>query len=137
MRFEGRVWKDDKFWLVEVPMLDLMTQGRSRKEALAMVVDAIASLAHQKGFRAQVYRVEGELIEVGSPDIAVLTALLLRRQREAQGLSLADVSKRLGQTSRNAYARYERGLAVPTIDKLQRLLSVVTGRDFVLRPADV
>ena len=135
MRFEGRVWKDEKFWLVEVPMLDLMAQGRSRKEALAMVVDAIESLAHQKGFRAQVYRAEGELIEVGSPNTAVLTALLLRRQREAQGLSLADVSKRLGQTSRNAYARYERGLAVPTIDKLQRLLSVVTGRDFVLRPA--
>jgi hypothetical protein len=135
MRLEGRIWKDGKHWLVEVPMLDVMTQGRARKEALAMVIDAIESLAHQKGFRAKLYRVEGEAIEVGSPDTAVLTALLLRRQREAHGLSLAEVSKRLGQSSRNAYARYERGASVPTIDKLQELLSVVTGQDFVLKPA--
>jgi predicted RNase H-like HicB family nuclease len=135
MRFEGRVWKDGKHWLVEVPMLDLMTQGRTRKEALAMIVDAIESLANQKGFRAKVYYSEGRSIEVGSLDTATLTALLLRRQREAHGLSLAEVSERLGQTSRNAYARYERGTSVPTIDKLQRLLSIVTGRDFVLKAA--
>ncbi|MHB1847073.1 MAG: helix-turn-helix domain-containing protein, partial [Deltaproteobacteria bacterium] len=55
--------------------------------------------------------------------------------REAHGLSLAEVSRRLGQRSRNAYARYEQGLSVPTIDKLEKLLSAVTGRDFVLRPA--
>ena len=116
-------------------MLDVMTQGRSRKEALAMIVDAIESLANQKGFRVKVYRAEGDVIEVGSPDIAVLTALLLRRQREAHGLSLAEVSRRLGQTSRNAYARYEQGASVPTVDKLQRLLSIVTGRDFLLKPA--
>jgi transcriptional regulator with XRE-family HTH domain len=72
---------------------------------------------------------------VGSSDTGTLTALLLRRQREAHGLSLADVSKRLGQTSRNAYARYEQNASAPTIDKLQELLSIVTGRDFVLKPA--
>ena len=135
MRFEGRVWKDGKLWLVEVPMLDVLTQGRTRKEALAMVVDAIESLVHQQGFRAKVYRSEKDTIEVGSPDIAALTALMLRRQREAHGLSLAEVSRRLGQTSRNAYARYEQGASVPTMDKLQNLLSIVSGRDFVLRPA--
>lgn len=135
MRFEGRIWKDGKHWLVEVPMLDVMTQGRTRKEALAMIVDSIESLAHQKGFRANVYRAGEETIEVGSSDIAALIALLLRRQREAHGLSLAEVSKRLGQTSRNAYARYEQGASVPTIEKLQRLLSIVAGRDFVLKPA--
>ncbi len=33
MRFEGRVWKDKggKYWLVEVPLLDVMTQGTSKK----------------------------------------------------------------------------------------------------------
>lgn len=116
-------------------MLDLMTQGRSRKKALAMIVDAIESLVDQKHFRAKMYRSEGEGIEVGSSDVALFTALLLRRQREAHGLSLADVAKRLGQTSRNAYARYEQGATIPTIDKLQTLLSIVTGRDFVLKAA--
>jgi hypothetical protein len=135
VRFEGRVWKDGKQWLVEVPMLDVMTQGRSRREALTMIADAIESLANQKGFRAKVHPTGGQSFEVGSADTATLTALLLRRQREAHELSLAEVSKRLGQKSRNAYARYERGASVPTIEKLQRLLSIVTGRDFVLKAA--
>jgi hypothetical protein len=116
-------------------MLDVMTQGRTRKEAIAMIADAIESLAHRKEFRVVVYPVAGESIEVGSADTATLTALLLRRQREAHGLSLAEASKRLGQTSRNAYARYEQGTAIPTIDKLQNLLTIVSGRDFVLKPA--
>jgi hypothetical protein len=34
MRLSGRIWKDGKFWLAEVPMLDAMTQGHSEREAL-------------------------------------------------------------------------------------------------------
>jgi hypothetical protein len=133
MRLEGRVWKDGSHWLVEVPMLDVMTQGRTRKEALLMIADAIEGLANRKGFKATVYPAGGEVIEVGSSDTAAYTALMLRRQREAHGLSLAEVSKRLGQTSRNAYARHEQGASLPTIDMLQRLLAAVSGRDFLFK----
>lgn len=116
-------------------MLDLVTQGRSRKDALSQLADAIESLVDQPGFSVAVFHPGGDRIEVAASSSTILVALLLRRQREAQGLSLAEVSKRLGQTSRNAYARYEQGKAVPTLDKLQRLLSVVGGGDFVLRPS--
>ena len=51
-----------------------------------------------------------------------LVSLLLRRQRERSGLSLADAAARLGARSRNAYARYERGTSLPTIEKLDALL---------------
>ena len=135
MRLEGRVWKSGRQWLIEVPMLDLVTQGRSRKDALSQLADAIESLVDQPGFSVAVFHPAGDRIEVAASSSTILVALLLRRQREAQGLSLAEVSKRLGQTSRNAYARYEQGKAVPTLDKLQRLLSVVGGGDFVLRPS--
>jgi len=135
MRLEGRVWKSGRQWLIEVPMLDLVTQGRSRKDALSQLADAIESLVDQPGFSVAVFHPGGDRIEVAASSSTILVALLLRRQREAQGLSLAEVSKRLGQTSRNAYARYEQGKAVPTLDKLQRLLSVVGGGDFVLRPS--
>ena len=27
MELEGKIWKSKKFWLVEVPSLDIMTQG--------------------------------------------------------------------------------------------------------------
>jgi transcriptional regulator with XRE-family HTH domain len=63
-------------------------------------------------------------------------ALLLRRQREKSGLTLAQVAARLRQKSRNAYARYERGDAVPTIEKLEELLAAVApGKEFVWRLA--
>ena len=63
-----------------------------------------------------------------------MTSLLLRRQRERSGLSLTEVSERLGAKSRNAYARYERGTSVPTLSKLDELLRAVSpDRDFVLR----
>ena len=44
MELEGRIWKDGKFWLVEVPILDVMTQGKSRKDALRMIEDAVSGL---------------------------------------------------------------------------------------------
>lgn len=44
MELEGRLWKSGKFWLVEVPALEVMTQGHSRKEALSMIADAIEGL---------------------------------------------------------------------------------------------
>ncbi len=44
MEMEGKIWKDGKFWLVEVPALDAMTQGKTRKEALEMVEDLVLEM---------------------------------------------------------------------------------------------
>jgi transcriptional regulator with XRE-family HTH domain len=63
-------------------------------------------------------------------------AVLLRRARARSGLSLAEVSRRLGHSSRNSYARYEQGRAVPTVEKLAELLGAV-GCDLVLRESEV
>jgi transcriptional regulator with XRE-family HTH domain len=49
----------------------------------------------------------------------------LRRQRERQGLTLAEAAERLGQRSRNAYARYEQGKAMPTVEKMEQLLKAI------------
>jgi ribosome-binding protein aMBF1 (putative translation factor) len=134
MRFEGRLRKKGRFWLVEVPILDVMTQGRSRREALVMIKDAIESLADRPGLSVTVHATRGNDLEIEGDDTAVIVALLLRRQREKHGLSLADVAKRLGQSSRNAYARYEQGTSVPTVDTLNRLLHAVAPKSpLVLR----
>jgi hypothetical protein len=134
MRLHGRVYKDGKFWLAEVPLLDAMTQGRTRREALAMVADLLETLAHRPGFSVQVYSGTHEAFEVSAADTRGLMSLLLRRQRERSGLSLAEAAARLGAKSRNAYARYERGTSVPTLDKLTELLQAVApGHDFVLQ----
>jgi len=128
MRFEGRLTKDSKFWLVEIPAFDAFTQGRSKREAYAMAKDLLETMANVDGFEVTVYpeaaRGSGRF-EIGANDVSTLVALLLRRQRERQGLSLADAAQRLGQRSRNAYARYEQGKAVPTVEKLDQLLHAV------------
>jgi hypothetical protein len=134
VRFEGTVIRDGRFWLAEIPLLDAMTQGRTRAEALEMIVDWLETMVNRPGFRADVHQVEKNLFEIGGSDVAAMTALLLRRRRELSGASLRDVASRLGSSSHNAYARYERGDAVPTVDKLDALLKASSpGHDFVIR----
>jgi predicted RNase H-like HicB family nuclease len=136
MRFEGKVVRDGKFWLAEIPLLDAMTQGRTRKEALQMAADWLETMVNRHGFKAEVYPRGKDEFEISGSDAAAMTAVLLRRRREANGASLRDVASRLGATSRNAYARYERGDAVPTVDKLDELLKAASpGEDFVIRRA--
>ncbi len=125
MRVEGRIRRDGKWWAVEVPLLNLFTQGRTKKEAFEMVVDAARLLADDESLEIDLFSMGGESFELGSDDKAAFYGLLLRRQRQALGLSLRDVSERMGMKSRNAYARYEQGRAVPTIQKFAELLKAV------------
>ena len=57
MRFSGKVYKDGKYWLAEIPILDLMTQGRTKKEAYEMVVDMLETIVNKDGFSVEVYRI--------------------------------------------------------------------------------
>ncbi len=54
MRFEGRIKKDGRFWLVEIAAFDAFTQGRTKREALAMAKDLIETMA---GLIAPDYRI--------------------------------------------------------------------------------
>jgi len=135
MRLAGRVWKEGRHWLVEVPMLDALTQGRTRGEALRMLADLVAAMSPTPGLRVEVVPGAGEALELAVGDVAALVAIMLRRQREQHGLSLSEVADRLGARSRTAYARYEQGRSVPTVAKLFELLAAVApGADFTLLP---
>lgn len=126
MRFAGRIYKDGKFWLAEIPILDLITQGHTKKEAYLMVADMIETLVNRDGFKVTVYKGTKDTFEVGAPEPKPMIGLLLKRKREISGLSLAQVAKRMGMSSRNAYARYEQGTAMPTIEKLNQLFYAVS-----------
>ena len=62
MRFCGKVYKDGKFWLAEIPILDAMTQGHPRKEAYGMVKDLLETPGnrlghhHSTGAKSPLYR---------------------------------------------------------------------------------
>ena len=95
MRVQGRIFKDGKFWLAEVPMLDAMTQGRTEEETLVMVKDMVETLAGRPGFSVTVHSCGDGDIELGSDDARSMAALMLRRQRARSGLSLAEAVQRL------------------------------------------
>lgn len=124
--FNGKLWKEDKFWLIEIPALDVMTQGKSKKNALFMIKNAIEELVDEKGFKVKVVPAENknEFI-IYANDVAPLVALMLKRQRTKKGLSLADMQERLHTKSRNAYAQYEQGRSVPTVEKLVEFLGAM------------
>jgi len=133
MRLSGRVFKAGKSWAIEVPILGVVTQGYTKKEAYEMIADAIESLVNKKGFKVEIYPGKGDYFELGSSDLSTLTAFLLRRQRMKQGLTLVEVANRLGAKSHNTYARYEQGKSIPTIEKFNKLLSALSpDNDFVL-----
>jgi hypothetical protein len=83
MKLEGRIWKSrtSKFWLAEVHDLDLVTQGRSRKDAATMLADAIESLVNRDDFRVQVKIGSRGACSVGSNDDLRFAALMVRRLR--------------------------------------------------------
>jgi len=133
MRFPGRVFKVDSYWAIEVPILGIVTQGRTKEEAFEMIVDALEALVSKEGFNVEVFPGADDYFEIGSKDPATLNAFMLRRLRLRNNLTLKEVSKRMGAKSHNAYARYEQGLSVPTIEKLGKLISAINqGHDFVL-----
>lgn len=136
MRFEGKVFRDGRVWVAEIPLLDALTQGRTRAQALRMAADWIVTMVDREGFAATVHPQGPRQFEISGSDAAAMIALLLRRRRAASGASLREMAARLGVASPNAYARYERGDAVPTFDKLDALLKAASpGQDFVIREA--
>src|SRR5262245_35282798 len=133
MHFQGRLQRDGKQWLAEVPVFDAMTQGRTRTEALDMIADWFATMVERPDFTVRVVNIRGSCFEVAATETRSVICFLLRRQRQKSGLSLAAVAQRLGAKSRNAYARYEQGRTVPTVEKLAELLKAIApDRDIVV-----
>lgn len=135
MRLLGHVWKskNSRFWLVEVPDLDLTTQGETRGEALQMIEDAIAQLVNAKGFKVCIDLYSDSNFTVDASEPSLLMSLLLRRQREAAGLTVREASHRLGSSSPNAYAQYERGERSPSVEQLDALLRALnTSKHFII-----
>src|SRR5262249_3355683 len=116
-------------WLVEVPSLDVMTQGYTKEEALMMIRDAILGLVHsyfgkdvEEGFDVTVNNYKKNVIGITTTDSRILLALSLRRQREQSGSTVREASKRLGSDSPNAYAQYEQGKTKIPLEKYELLL---------------
>jgi len=133
MKFQGKAYKDGKYWLAEIPILELMTQGHSKKELLVMVEDLFTTLSNNSELEVNVQCDKNGNLEVGTNNSKIFVGLLLKRKRNLNNLTVEEVSKRLGSSSKNSYARYEQGKSLPSFDKLQELLCAVgASSDFVI-----
>ena len=126
MMLIGRLFRDaGVWWAAEAPVAGVFTQGRSRRDAAAMLADAFESLINRPGFKVTVIDDGADQVLIEANEPAALAAYVLKYQREVHGLTLAQVARSLGASSRNAYARYEQGASVPTLDKFAELLRAV------------
>ncbi len=128
MELEGKIWKHKSHWLIEVPSLNMMTQGKTRKEALFMIKDAIMEYIRYyfeseiEGFELDVKDYKKSTIGISANNNKLLFALSLRKQREKSGLTVREVSESLGSNSPNSYAQYERGRIRISLDQYEKLL---------------
>jgi len=133
VRFRGRLYRSGRHWTIEVPVLNVSVRSPTKKDAHNLLVETIQALWDGEEFSLTIYSGHGDSFEIGSENVAALSSLLLRGQRGKGGLSLTEVAKRLGGTSPNTYARYERGSTTPSVQKFFRLLEAVApDRYFVL-----
>ena len=125
MLLEGRIRKSGKFWLAEIPGLDYLTQGRTAKEALEMAKDIVETGVDRKGFVAKITPLAKGSFAVTTNDSKALVAHMLKRLRQKHGLTVREVSQRLGSSSPNAFGTYEQGKVTPTLEKLEELLHAI------------
>ncbi|MFH1830376.1 MAG: helix-turn-helix transcriptional regulator [Pseudomonadota bacterium] len=133
--FRGRVYKEGKLWIIEVPDLDLMTQGQTKDDAYDMLVDLLKTAANRKNFKADIAKHRNNTFLLRGRDEQSekdLIAILLKRQRARAELSQNDMARLLKAKSKNAYARYEHAETVPSLFMIEKMLRVM-GLTFEMR----
>ena len=122
MVLEGRIFKDGKFWLAEIPVLDAMTQGFSKDELKEMIVDLIKTMMDKPGAKVIVHFTGKSEFEIAISPSSAMLSVILRRQRAKHGLTIREVAQNLGYSNHNNYAAYESGKIEPSIEKFEELL---------------
>ena len=131
MMLFGRIAKESgPWWSAECEIIGAFTQGKSRRDAMAMLADCIDTKVNCAGFKTIVTAAgppngDAFAVFVDTNEPALLAAEVLKYQREKHKLSLADVAKAMGTKSRNVYASYEQGKREPSLSKFRELLRIV------------
>jgi len=124
VKFEGNVYRSEKYWPIEVPALYIITQGKSRRDAYLMIKKAVELHVNRPHFEVEVVPLPGNkfiLRAKRNEDDKYLVALLLKQQRAKYGLTTEEVARRLGIT-KHAYAQYEQARSVPSITKIEEFI---------------
>lgn len=104
MQIEVNMTKSGRWVEASVPAVRVYTQGKSFKDAAAMVVDAVELLADTYGIKAKAFvkRTPGVGWALGFDSDAALIAFVLKRHRRERGISVERAAKAIGQRSNQA-----------------------------------
>ena len=127
MKIEGRLIKQsgDTYWGAELPEIGVFTQGKTKKQAYAMVKEAVELVVGLKGFKVSVEPAGLGKFYVAPSHIGPIVALILKQKRLEQGMGLQDVCNRLDALSLHSYRRYEAGTLVPSIQRFDEILMAI------------
>lgn len=136
MLIEAKLIDDDSDkprWGVDIPLLNSMTQGYTKKEAVFMAVDLVRCLLDSyfgegaaKKAVVSASKVLKDTIYIEAQDQNMLISLILIRQREKHRITFKELSRRLKTNSTFAYKRYESGKVNISIGKFYELMQAVS-----------
>ena len=125
--YPARVWPEDGAYVVQglEPMGNLLTYGDTLGEALDNAQEALtgilgAMMDHGRAIPAPAEAVEKEGVYLVEPAPNVAVPLLIRRIREAEGLSQGELAARLGVTYQ-AVQKWERPGANPSVNSVGKI----------------
>lgn len=128
MLLDTKIWKDGKWWIGEVVLLNGSTQGHTKKELFEMLEDYVKNMIDGPRASVSVITIKDEVFVEVRPSGVILPAILLR-QRMKTGLSIREVAKKLGYANHNNYTAYESGKVQPSFEKFQELLRGILSED--------
>ncbi len=127
MLLDTRIFRQGKWWVGEVTVLNISTQGHSKKELLSMLKDLVQNLFSSRKPSVMVFEIKGEVFLEVRPFKLLLPAIL-KRQRIKAGMTVRQVAERMGYKNHHNYAAYESGKIVPSFEKFQELMAGLFSR---------
>lgn len=132
--FDGKMKKVGNMYAIEVAPLLIFTQAKTQKAGIELVCDAVEEMLEHveaRGFdRNMIHWFDKKDLKfrVYLPLNQPTIAFMLKQLRGYKAMSLADVAKKMGVSSKNSIAAYERvgpKGREPTIGKLSQFLDAM------------
>lgn len=133
MKIKAKIYKQKSWWVVECNALDIFTQGKTKKEAMKMLCDAINELCkfyYGRTLNMLVIECTKNDTFIISSNINLFFSFILRRVRESLGKSQKDIARELNCNESN-YRRYETGEISPTLERFYLLKTIVLEKKHV------
>lgn len=135
MKIVGKYSKEANYWISEIPFINIMDQGKTKAQSLKMIKSAIEELINRPDFTCKVEDLGHNEFVVSADNSRTLCCFILRRLREAQGLSIREVAEQLGSKSHTEYARHESGKTAMAFETFNHYVEVISEKEIFIKIA--